>query len=188
MAAPHAAGVAAMVLAAHPGYTPAQVRTQLLVDAAAGRVTNPGPGSPNLLLEVHTAGPTSRAVTLRAQINNRYVTAESAGAASLIANRAAAGSWERFTLLTNADGSVSLRAGVNGRYVTAENAGASPLIANRTAVGAWEKFTLVINADGSVSLRAGVNGRYVTAENAGASPLVANRRAIGAWEHFDLLA
>jgi hypothetical protein len=33
---------------------------------------------------------------LRAQVNGQYVTAESAGAQSLIANRAAIGPWEEF--------------------------------------------------------------------------------------------
>jgi hypothetical protein len=70
------------------------------------------------------------------------VTAESAGAKPLIANRSAIGAWEKFRLITNTDGTVSLQSNANGRYVTAENAGAQPLIANRTAIGAWEKFTL----------------------------------------------
>jgi type 1 glutamine amidotransferase len=82
-------------------------------------------------------------VALRSKANNMYVCAENAGAQPLIANRAAAGSWETFTRITNADGTVSLRATVNNQYVTAENAGAAPLIANRAAIGAWEKFDLV---------------------------------------------
>jgi hypothetical protein len=72
-----------------------------------------------------------------------YVCAENAGAASLIANRGAAGSWETFQLIRNTDGTVSLLATVNSKYVTAENAGAQPLIANRAAIGLWEKFDLI---------------------------------------------
>jgi hypothetical protein len=60
----------------------------------------------------------------------------------LIANRASAGPWETFQLVSNGDGTVSFLATVNNRYVTAENGGAQPLIANRTAIGPWEKFTL----------------------------------------------
>lgn len=82
-------------------------------------------------------------VALRARVNGRYVAAENAGAAPLIANRTAIGSWERFTMIRNADGTVSFRAAVNSRYVVAENAGVAPLIANRTAIGPWEKFNLV---------------------------------------------
>ena len=73
------------------------------------------------------------------------VTAENAGAAALIANRAAVGQWETFALIRNPDGSISLRAAANGRLVTAENAGTAPLIANRTAIGSWEEFDLISN-------------------------------------------
>ncbi|MGH8888615.1 MAG: fascin domain-containing protein, partial [Acidothermaceae bacterium] len=72
-----------------------------------------------------------------------YVTAENAGASSLIANRTSIGGWEEFDLIHNSDGSISLRAHANGDYVTAENAGASALIANRTAIGTWEEFDLI---------------------------------------------
>ncbi len=52
----HAGGAAALILAAHPTWTPAQVRDQLVADATPGVVTNPGTGSPNLLLYVSNAG------------------------------------------------------------------------------------------------------------------------------------
>ena len=126
-------------------------------------------------------------VSFRAHANGKYVTAENAGASSLIANRTAIGSWEQFDELDQGGGNIALRAHANGKYVTAENAGASSLIANRTAIGLWETFQLINNGDGSISLRAAVNNDYVTAESAGASPLIANRTAIGPWEEFDLL-
>ena len=78
-----------------------------------------------------------------AHSDNDWVTAESNGAAPLIANRGGPGPWETFSLLHNPDGSVSLRAYNNQHLVTAENAGASSLIANRTAVGPWEEFDLI---------------------------------------------
>ena len=130
------------------------------------------------------AGGIPAAITLRASVNNRYVVAENGGGASLIANRAASGPWERFYLVDAGGGDVALRSNVNGRYVAAEHAGSAPLIANRAVVGAWERFQVVNNADGTISLRAGINGRYVAAEDAGASPLIANRAAIGLWEKF----
>ncbi|NUR29058.1 MAG: lectin, partial [Catenulispora sp.] len=130
---------------------------------------------------------TSTVVSLRAHANGKYVTAETAGAAALIANRTAIGPWEQFDLLDVGNGNIALRAHANNMLVCADNAGASPLIANRTAVGSWETFALVHNADGSVSLRAAANNSYVTAENAGASSLIANRTAIGGWESFDLI-
>jgi serine protease len=50
MASPHVAGAAALVLDAHPEYTPAQVRDALVAAATPGKVTSPGSGSPNVLL------------------------------------------------------------------------------------------------------------------------------------------
>ncbi|MBN1410059.1 MAG: carbohydrate-binding protein, partial [Spirochaetales bacterium] len=75
--------------------------------------------------------------------NNMYVCADNAGASALIANRTAIGTWEKFRLVANSDGTVSLLAMANNMYVCADNAGASALIANRTAIGTWEKFDLI---------------------------------------------
>jgi hypothetical protein len=82
-------------------------------------------------------------VALKSSATGRYVCAESAGAAPLVADRDAIGTWEQFTLSANPDGTVSLRSAANGRYVCADNAGADPLIANRDAVGPWESFDRV---------------------------------------------
>ena len=53
MAAPHVAGAAALVLAAQPGFTPAQV-TASLTGNATPNVVHPGTGSPNRLLYTGT--------------------------------------------------------------------------------------------------------------------------------------
>ena len=50
MASPHAAGAAALYLGASPTATPATVRNALVSNGTTGRVTNPGTGSPNVLL------------------------------------------------------------------------------------------------------------------------------------------
>jgi len=52
MATPHVVGAAALVLAANPSYTPAQVASYLTTNATSGVVTNVGTGTPNLLLYV----------------------------------------------------------------------------------------------------------------------------------------
>ncbi|WP_051366108.1 GH25 family lysozyme [Hamadaea tsunoensis] len=126
--------------------------------------------------------------SLLAEVNTRFVSAESAGTQPLIANRTAVGQWEQFTVVDAGGGFVALLARANGKYVTAESAGAKPLIANRAAIGAWEKFRIVGNTDGSVSLLANANNKYVTAESAGTKPLIANRTAIGLWERFYRIA
>jgi lysophospholipase L1-like esterase len=133
------------------------------------------------------APPPPSVISLRAHANGKYVTAENAGAAPLIANRAAIGGWEQFDVLDAGNGNIALRAHANNQIVTAENAGNNPLIANRAAIGGWETFQLIHNPDGSVTLKALVNNKYVTAENAGNNPLIANRSAIGPWEEFDLI-
>ncbi|MEU0343401.1 S8 family peptidase [Streptomyces bobili] len=52
MAAPHAAGVAALYLATRPRATPAQVERALVAGASNGKVSGRGPGSPDRLLRV----------------------------------------------------------------------------------------------------------------------------------------
>ncbi|MFI1002482.1 xylosidase [Streptomyces galbus] len=143
----------------------------------ATRPTEPVPGGT-------TPTPTGKVVAFRANVNNAYVTAESAGASPLIANRAAIGPWEQFDMTSADGGSITLRSHANGRYVTA---GSAPLIADSSTPGRAQAFQLVRNSDGTVSLLALANGQYVTAENAGASALIANRTAIGPWEKFTLV-
>ncbi|GLW35562.1 S8 family peptidase [Actinoplanes regularis] len=50
MASPHVAGAAALVLRAHPDWTPQQVRDDLVANAGSGLVRSPAAGSPNKML------------------------------------------------------------------------------------------------------------------------------------------
>lgn len=52
MAAPHAAGAAALLLAGGTVHSPEQVRAALVRDAAPGLITDLPAGTPNLLLQV----------------------------------------------------------------------------------------------------------------------------------------
>jgi GH25 family lysozyme M1 (1,4-beta-N-acetylmuramidase) len=130
--------------------------------------------------------PTARGA-LQSVVNGRYVCAEHAGAAPLVANRSAIGGWETFDLVDAGGGYTALRSQANSRYVSAESAGAAPLVASRLSIGVWEKFELVPNRDGSVSLKSAITSRFVTAGAGGAQPLIANRPSIGPWEKFRLI-
>lgn len=57
MATPHVTGAAALILADHPTYTPAQVMAELLAETTPGVVTDAGAGSPNRLLYVDATAP-----------------------------------------------------------------------------------------------------------------------------------
>ena len=58
MATPHVVGAAALYLADHPGDTPAAVQAAMKASATPSKVTNPGSGSPNLLLFTGSGGTT----------------------------------------------------------------------------------------------------------------------------------
>ncbi|WFF04573.1 S8 family peptidase [Micromonospora sp. WMMD1076] len=62
MASPHVAGAAALYLSTNTNATPQQVRDHLVRQGTTGKVTNPGSGSPNVLLYVGgDSGPTPTA-------------------------------------------------------------------------------------------------------------------------------
>jgi subtilisin family serine protease len=66
MAAPHVSGAAAMVLEAHPTYSPAQVERVLVEEATRDVVTEKGTGSPNRLLFVGERPPAQAPTDLAA--------------------------------------------------------------------------------------------------------------------------
>ncbi|MBQ1018772.1 S8 family peptidase [Micromonospora sp. D93] len=80
MATPHVVGAAALVASANPSWTPAQVRNQLVANATPNVVSNPGSGSPNLLLYVGT-GSTPPPPTGCAGANGTDVSIPDAGSA-----------------------------------------------------------------------------------------------------------
>ena len=57
MASPHAAGVAALILADEPSATPQQVHDRILADAVTGVITEAGTGTPNKLLQTPASAP-----------------------------------------------------------------------------------------------------------------------------------
>jgi subtilisin family serine protease len=55
MATPHVAGVAALVLAQNLGTTPATVKSWIVNNGSSGKISNPGTGSPNVLVNTRPA-------------------------------------------------------------------------------------------------------------------------------------
>jgi serine/threonine protein kinase len=78
-------------------------------------------------------------IALRAEINNKFVTATSTG--TLIARSDHITAAETFTLVFNSDGTVSFRAHLNNKYVTVPSGVARPLTADKSAIGTTEKYT-----------------------------------------------
>lgn len=56
MASPHVAGAGALYLSANPSHTPAQTDAALKNNASVNKITNPGSGSPNRLLNISFIG------------------------------------------------------------------------------------------------------------------------------------
>jgi len=124
--------------------------------------------------------------TLQASANGSFVTATNAGADDLAATAAVASTWEQFTVITNADGTVAFRAGINGLFVSADLNIGGRLIANRTVASTWEKFRLVAQSNGTVALQALANNAFVSADLNIGGVLIANRTVASTWEQFTL--
>lgn len=126
---------------------------------------------------------------IKAIANQKVVSADNAGASPLVANRASAGDWELFKIVTNADGTISFQSKINSLYVSADLNQASRLVARSASVQQWEKFKLVDLGNGTVALQAMANNLYVTADLDQGAVLYATRPAVGgAWEAFTLTA
>ena len=112
--------------------------------------------------------------------HGKYLVAEPSGMA--YANRPSVGSWETFTMVTNADQTVSFRS-AHGKWLVAEADGG--VKANRDTAGPWERFILSRNADSTVSFKT-AHGKYLVTEPNGS--ILGNRLSVGPWERFRLAA
>jgi hypothetical protein len=95
-------------------------------------------------------------------------------------NRGAIGSWEKFRIIKNSDGTYSFKGGKDGKYCADEG---NIIRCNRGAIGSWEKFKITGNSDGTYSLKGGKNGKYCADEG---NIIRCNRGAIGSWEKFKI--
>jgi subtilisin family serine protease len=127
MASPHVAGAAALVASANPTWTPAQIRDELVADATPNVVTNPGTGSPNLLLFVDngTTGPPPGTTVFADTFETGSGWTTNAGGGDTVS----AGAWEIGDAQPTSSGGVSLQLGtaVSGvnTLVTGAAAGAA---------------------------------------------------------------
>lgn len=83
-------------------------------------------------------------ISLKANINDRYVSAENVGTEPLIANRTTIGDWEKFIALYHSEGQILLRSKVNNKFVSSLGDGNSSLIADRIQAGGWEVFNVLL--------------------------------------------
>lgn len=137
-------------------------------------------------VRVYQAGTTNQISSLRAAANGTFVSADNAGASTLVANRTTVSTWEQFRVIDNGDGTVSLQAVINGLFVTADPATGGRLIANRSAVSNQERFRMIAQSNGTVALQVVSTGLYVSADLNIGNVLIANRAAPSGWEQFTL--
>lgn len=132
--------------------------------------------------------PVTSSVNIRAMANNSFVSAENAGVSPLVANRATAAGWEKFTVINNSDGTISLLSAANNKYVTAVIDENSQLLARASTIQDWEKFRKIDRGNGKIALQAVANNKYVSADLNQGGVLYANRDAASGWEEFTFTA
>ncbi|MBJ6362661.1 cellulase family glycosylhydrolase [Paenibacillus sp. GCM10012307] len=143
----------------------------------------------NLVKKYTQQAPTPATWTaLKANANQRYVSADNYGNNPLIADRTQASGWEMFKMINNPDGTVSFLSMANNRYVQANPNQGGRLIANGNTIQQWEKFQLENVGNGLVALKALANNQYVCVDLSQSTPvLYANRPSYGGqWEQFTL--
>jgi subtilisin family serine protease len=178
MASPHVAGAAALLLAANPTWTPAQVADKLNADSAS-TVHHALGDTPKRLLQLTDALDDQASLSLIARVNAKLVSAANGGG-TLIANSNAPGATEKFERVSTGGETFALRVG--NSFVRLN--GAAQLEASATDLAGAERFRFEQQSDLGFGLRAS-NGRFVAAEGAGAGALVADRTSVGAWETFE---
>jgi hypothetical protein len=131
------------------------------------------PGNPNsttifpqnLLIDYvrvyHLTGPTSNEiVSFFASANNKFVSAENAGASPLDCSRTVASTWEQFLVVDLGANKIALQSQANGMFV--EVTSNNGLIADTARVTPAATFNWTPNADGTVYLKSLANGNYLT--------------------------
>jgi subtilisin family serine protease len=147
MATPHVVGAAALVLSANPTWTPAQVRDYLVANATSGVITNPGTGTPNLLLFVGTIAPPANDFTLSVSPSSGSVAAGSSATAT-VSTTTSAGSAQTVNLTASGVPS-GATATLSPSSVT--SGGSSTLTIATTASVASGTYSVTITGTGAVT-------------------------------------
>jgi hypothetical protein len=130
--------------------------------------------------EIFQTSPVGNAISMKGN-NAKFVSSENGLATGMNCNRAAVGSWERFTVVNADNGKVAFK-GSNGNYVSSEN-GTRAMRCDRTVIGLYESFDWIpVNAT-AFQLR-GNNGKYVSSEN-GVTAMTCTKTTAGSWETFN---
>jgi subtilisin family serine protease len=160
MATPHVVGVAALILAQNPSFTPAQVKSKMLADATSGVVTSPGTGSPNKLLFVSNGGtptndfsvavsPASGSVNPGSSLTTTVSTATTSGAAqsvSLSASGLPSGATASFSPASVTSGGSST---LTIATATSTPPGTYPVTITGTAASGSHTTTLSLTVNGT---------------------------------------
>lgn len=180
MATPHVVGVAALVLAANPSYTPAQVRDYLVNNATSGVVTSPGTNSPNKLLYVVNGGttptddfsvslaPTSGSAAPGGSVSTTVATAVTAGSAQTVALTASglpSGATASFSPSSVTAGSSSA---LTIATAASTPAGSYPITVTGTGTVA-RSATFTLTVTGTTTGCAGTNGTDVAIPDGGSA-------------------
>ncbi len=135
--------------------------------------------------------PIGQTIALRAQTNNKYVSADlsqgdfnpvRAGFATSVAG------WERFRVDDAGSGKVALFSLNNSRYVSVDNTRDDKGLraAWATGIGDWEKFSWETQSGNTIAMRSNVTGKYVSANTSVNGNLMASfATSIGGWEQFE---
>jgi len=195
MAAPHVAGVAALVKSVRTDWDASMLKEAILstVDplvTAMGKTVSGGRVNAGAAVEfarVNTFFPNGLHIRIKSLVNGAYVAPdEEGGSFQLLASSETGGKSQTFEVVQVDESTYAFRSLANLKYVTAEAGGSEPLSATRDAIGDWELFYPINLGEGHYAFRSKVNGLVVSAENGAVDPLIANRETVGQWETFEI--
>jgi len=117
--------------------------------------------------------------------NGKFLSSED-GSKPMVANRSAANSQERFTVVSTANFVEIYLLASNGKFVRVVE-GSNELKADATSIANATLFVSNDNANAAGQHTLSVSGQFLSSEN-GARAVRANRSAVGLWELWDVQA